>query len=242
MPTAAALVIGNEILSGKVSDANVLVLAQTLRKLGVLLQRVVMVMDDVDTIAKEVWALSTTHDHVFTSGGVGPTHDDLTVEGVAKAFGVGVESSEVMEQLLRAYYGERLQEGHLLMARVPAGSRLVTSKEMPWPAVVKENVWVLPGVPPIFAAKMQSVVAELGAGRPFVSHAVYTNLDEGQLKERLDQVVAAFSDVDVGSYPKWGDSDHRTKLTFDGIDEPRVLAARDAFAASLGAADVLSMD
>ncbi|HEY8090608.1 MAG TPA: molybdopterin-binding protein, partial [Polyangiaceae bacterium] len=111
--TAAVLVIGNEILSGKVEEANVPVLARALRTLGILLQRVVVVMDDVETIVREVRDLSSSHDWLFTSGGVGPTHDDVTIEAVAKAFGVRVVSSPEMEVMLRAHYRERCTEGHL---------------------------------------------------------------------------------------------------------------------------------
>src|SRR4051812_18319742 len=124
MRTAAALIIGNELLSGKTAEANLHVLARELRALGVLLRRVVMVLDDVEVIAREVTELSASHDVVFTSGGVGPTHDDVTMESVARAFDVGVVISPVLERLICGYYGERCTEGHLLMARVPDGARL----------------------------------------------------------------------------------------------------------------------
>src|SRR5215467_4093795 len=113
MRTAAALVIGNEILSGKVEETNLAALARTLRGLGVLLRRAVVVLDDVDTIAREVEELAKTHDWVFTSGGVGPTHDDVTIEAVAKAFRVPVVTNPVMASMIRGHYGERCTEGHL---------------------------------------------------------------------------------------------------------------------------------
>lgn len=242
MRTAAALVIGNELLSGKITDANVVVLARTLRPLGIRFARVVMILDDVDTIAREVRALASSHDVVFTSGGVGPTHDDLTVASIAQAFDVPMEVAPSMEQMLRDYYGERITEGHLLMARVPKGSRLVTSPDMPWPAVVKENVWILPGIPAIFAAKMPLVREELRGDRPFVSRFVSTTLDEGELKPLLDRVVDAFPDVEIGSYPRWNDADYKTKLTFDGLDAQRVTAARDTFAAGLPGGSIVASD
>src|SRR5215468_4953649 len=127
MRTAAALVIGNELLSGKIAEGNLQVLARELRGLGVLLRRAVLILDDVEEIAREVRALGASHDVVFTSGGVGPTHDDLTIEGVARAFGVKVVVSPEIEEMIRRYYGNRVTEGHLLMARVPAGARLVSS-------------------------------------------------------------------------------------------------------------------
>ena len=233
MRKAAALVIGNELLSGKVAEANLFVLARELRQLGVQLRRVVMILDEIDVIAEEVRGLSSSHDVLFTSGGVGPTHDDLTIEGVAKAFGVGLTVSPELDQMIRAAYGDRLTDGHLLMARIPEGARLVTTPDVPWPTVVMRNVWVIPGVPEVFQMKIAHVRSELRGDAPFISLAVHTNLDEGHIKDLLDRVVAAHPDVDIGSYPKWRDPDYKTKLTFDGTDEARVRAARDAFESGL---------
>jgi molybdenum cofactor synthesis domain-containing protein len=242
MRTAAALIIGNELLSGKIADKNLFVLAGTLRSLGVKLERVVMVLDDVEVIAAEVRSLAASHDWVFTSGGVGPTHDDLTIDGVARAFGVRVVMSPEMESMLRGYYGDRLTESHLLMARIPDGARLVASSRSSWPAAVMQNVWVLPGVPEIFQAKQVLIRSELSGGVPFISLAVLTTLDEGQLKPMLDRVVEVHHAVEIGSYPKWSDAEYRTKLTFDGLVEAEVRAARDAFAASLPEGTVVRVE
>ncbi|MEZ4300700.1 MAG: molybdopterin-binding protein [Polyangiaceae bacterium] len=242
MRTAAALVIGNELLTGKIHDQNIVVLARTLRSAGVELRRVVMVLDDLDTIAAEVRSLSASHDTLFTSGGVGPTHDDVTIAAVARAFGVEVVGAPEIEQMLRAYYGDRITEGHLAMAKVPAGARLSRSKGGVWPAIIKENVWVLPGVPQIFAMKMQLVKEELSTGKGWLSLAVYTKLDEGYLKEHLDSVVASHPGVEIGSYPTWDDVPYRTKLTFDGQDEPAVTRARDALLALLPADSIVTLD
>lgn len=233
MRTAAALIIGNELLSGKIAEANLQVLARELRVLGVRLQRVVMVLDDLEVIAREARELSEAHDVVFTSGGVGPTHDDLTIESIARAFGVAVVMSPAIEGMIRTYYGERCTDGHLLMARIPEGARLVSSAAVPWPTVVMRNIWVLPGVPEVFRMKLPHVRAELTGGTPFVSLAVYTTMDEGDIKPLLDRVVADHGAVEIGSYPKWHDPEYRTKLTFDGTDPARVHAARDAFLAGL---------
>ena len=242
MRTAAALIIGNELLSGKIAEGNLVVLARTLRPLGILLRRVVMILDEIDVIAHEVKELAATHDVVFTSGGVGPTHADLTIEGVGRAFGAGVVIAPELDTLLRSYYGERITEGHLLMARVPEGARLVTNGSVQWPTVVMKNVWVLPGVPEIFKMKMALVREDLGSDTPFLTMAVFTDLDEGQIKELLDRVVAAHAGVEIGSYPKWDDPEYKTKLTFDGTDFDRVRAARDEFAAGLPKASVLRIE
>ena len=234
--TAAALVIGDEILSGKVDEANVAVLARALRELGVELLRVVVVKDEIDTIAREVTTLAAAHDWVFTSGGIGPTHDDVTIEAVAKAFGVPVETNPMMEQMLRDHYKERITPGHLRMAQVPSGASLENTEAIRWPTVRMKNTWIMPGIPEVFRMKIPVIVQRLsegGHGPAFVSLAVYTKMDEGDLKPLLDRVVLEFPEVDVGSYPKWSDPTYRTKLTFDGLDEESVLRARDAFVASL---------
>lgn len=231
--TAAALIIGNELLSGKVEEANVHVLAKALRQLGVELRRVVMILDDVDEIAREVTALASTHDWLFTSGGVGPTHDDMTVFGVARAFGVEVEEDPTLAKMLRDHYQERLTEGHLRMALIPRGAALEVSEEVRWPTIRYQNTFLMPGVPEIFRMKLPVCARAIGQGVSFLSRAVYTKMDEGDLKPLLDNVVARFPDVFVGSYPKWHDPTYKTKLTFDGRAEDRVNAARDAFVALL---------
>ncbi|MBI4700380.1 MAG: competence/damage-inducible protein A [Deltaproteobacteria bacterium] len=229
MRTAAALIIGNELLSGKVAEANLLVLARTLCELGIRLDRVVMTRDERAAIAAEVRLLARSYDLLVTSGGVGPTHDDVTTEAVADAFEVALVRSPEMESLLRAYFKDRLVEGHLHMARVPEGARLVASAEQPWPAMVLRNVWILPGVPQIFASRMTLLAAELAGDAAFVSEATCTTLDEGRLKPLLDRVVAGHPAVQIGSYPQWGRSRYRTKVTFDSADAAAVRAAREDF-------------
>ncbi len=237
VPTAAALVIGNEILSGKVQETNSRDLALLLRRLGVRLETILVIPDDRRRIADAVSHLSKSYDWLFTSGGVGPTHDDVTIEAVADAFGVRACLDEGAVRLLRAHYGERCTDGHLRMALVPEGATLETIASVRWPTVRMGNTFVLPGIPEVFRMKLAVVEAVVGRHTPFVSHAVYTNMDEGHLKPLLDAVVAAFPLVDVGSYPTWTDPRFRTKLTFDGQDEAAVSAARGAFVASLPAGE-----
>jgi molybdenum cofactor synthesis domain-containing protein len=240
--TAAVLLIGNELLSGKVQDENLVVLAKTLGQLGIRLRRVITVPDEVDIIAAEVKALSEMHTVVFTSGGVGPTHDDLTVEGVARAFGVAVVESPPMAAMLRGHYRERCNEAHLRMALIPEGAELTSNSEVAWPTIVMHNVWLLPGIPEVFRMKLVHVRERLGGGRPFVSRAVYTKLDEGELKPLLDAVVSAHPDVEVGSYPKWSDPSYRTKLTFDGEETEAVSRAVETFLKLLPAGEPQRLD
>jgi molybdenum cofactor synthesis domain-containing protein len=232
------LVIGDEILSGKVQEANVSVLAVALRGMGVLLRRALVVMDDIDTIAREITDLSRSHDWLFTSGGVGPTHDDVTVEAAAKAFGVRVVSSPAMETMLHAHYKERITPGHLRMALIPEGAALEVTREITWPTIRFQNTWLLPGIPEVFRMKLPVVLAHIGAGRAFVSHAAYVRMDESDLKPSLDRAVAEFPDVAIGSYPKWFDPTYKTKVTFDSRDAARAKSARDAFVSWLDASVV----
>jgi molybdenum cofactor synthesis domain-containing protein len=227
--TAAALLIGNELLSGKIHEANLVELARTLRAVGVSLKRVVMVPDELDVIADEVRVLNAAYDVVFTSGGVGPTHDDITIEAIAKAFGVPAVVDATFESMLRDVYGDRMTDGHRRMALVPLGADLVVHDEVRWPTVRMKNVWVLPGVPEAFRMKLAVVRDHVRGSYRFVTREVYTRMDEPDLKPLLDKVVAAHPDVDVGSYPKWFDARYKTKITFDATDESKLEAAVTEF-------------
>jgi molybdenum cofactor synthesis domain-containing protein len=231
--TAAALIIGNEILSGKIQETNLVELARVLRELGIDLKRVVVVTDEPDTIAQEVAALASTHDLVFTSGGVGPTHDDVTMAGVASAFNVPVVPHPTLEDMLRRHFGDRINDNHLRLALVPRGARLLSKPDSIWPVTVIENVWILPGIPEVFRKKLDIAREHLAGDSPFLSRAVYTLLDEADLAPMLNEVVRKHPGVDVGSYPAWNDKKYRTKLTFDGKDGAAIGRAMDAFLALL---------
>lgn len=229
---AAALVIGNEILTGKVVEANLPLLARTLFELGIRLERVVICRDDEAVIAAELDALRAAHDVVFTSGGVGPTHDDVTVPAVARAFGVPLRRDDVLSRRIRDHFGARTTEGHLRMADVPEGGELLANERVHWPVLAMGNVFVMPGVPEIFARKLEVVRERLGGGAPFLSGAVYTRCDEGDIAALLARLEAEHG-VLVGSYPRFDDSDHSVKVTFDAADASAVDAALDACVASL---------
>jgi molybdenum cofactor synthesis domain-containing protein len=231
--TAAALIIGNEILSGKIADTNTTFMARGLFELGIELRRVVVCPDEVETIAKELSALRDTHDLVFTSGGVGPTHDDVTIEGVAESFGRPVVQSEAVAKMIRHYYGDRANEAHLRMANMPEGAEMIRSSEAPWPTVVIENVFVLPGVPEIFELKFTDLRKRLDDGREFHSQAVFTLSGEGEIASLLEEIAKSFPGVMVGSYVKWKAEDYRTKVTFDGNDPDAVSRAADTLVEAL---------
>jgi molybdenum cofactor synthesis domain-containing protein len=227
--SASALIVGAELLSGKIRDENLYALSGTLRALGIELRRVVFCPDDQETIAEEIRALSGKFDVVFTSGGVGPTHDDVTIEGIAKALDVPVVVSPELRELLTKVYGEKTNEAHLQMARVPQGSELAEGSDIRWPTIVAKNIWIMPGVPELFRMKLAIIRTHLRGPEPFFSKEIYVSLDETELKDELDHVVAAHPEVEIGSYPKWFDPRYKTRLTFDGrTEEEATLAAADA--------------
>jgi molybdopterin-biosynthesis enzyme MoeA-like protein len=225
--SAAFLAIGNELLGGKVAEANLFPLAKTLRGLGIELRTAEILLDDVPTLARAVERLAKAHGVLITSGGVGPTHDDVTMEAVAAAFGRKVVRSPELVELVRRTFGAKLTDAHLRFADVPEGALLRYAPDIAWPTPVLENVWILPGVPEVFRMKLATLRAWLLGPRPFVTRALVLNQDEVELKDALDGVVAAHPTVSVGSYPALFNPRYRTRVTFDGTSEAAVSAALD---------------
>lgn len=236
--TAAVLVIGEEILSGKTTDQNAALLVKELRALGVALRRIVVLGDVRHEIATALRELSATHDLVFTSGGVGPTHDDVTMAAVAEAFGMRLVRHPELEQKMRAFYGDRLEERALRMADVPEGVVLLDSDHLSWPVPVVGNVHVLPGVPEIFRRKFMAIRARF-ADEPFHLREVFVDADESTIAGRLDEVVAAFPGVFLGSYPRFYFPQQvprwRVKLTLEAKSAGDVERATAQLIALLGA-------
>jgi len=227
MTTAAAIIIGDEILSAKVRDSNTPLLVDLLAELGVELGRISVIGDDCETIAAEVASCSNKYDVVITSGGVGPTHDDCTIKGVAGAFSVGVVVHPELEAMIRAYWGPRFTESALRMAEMPEGSRLLYSDDGLLPLVVFGNVYLFPGVPRLFAAKLPSLRGEL-TGTTKVLHSVFLNSDESRVAPLLGQVAEEHPEVKVGSYPRFGEAvDHRLWISLEAVDGAKVSAATD---------------
>lgn len=239
---AAFLVIGNEILTGKVVEENVPFLAKELFALGITLARIVVCEDDEGVIASDVRALRASHDVVFTSGGVGPTHDDVTIPAVARAFDRALVRDATLEQRIRDHFGARTTDGHLRMAEMPEGGELVRSEQMSWPVLRVENVWVLPGVPQIFRMKFDLVRDRLARAEPFQTRAVFTSCDEGEIAALLAGVEARFAGIRIGSYPKLGDPEYTVKVTVDGRDAAQVDRALEALLGALAGDRVVRVE
>ncbi|MFK8000039.1 MAG: competence/damage-inducible protein A [Polyangiales bacterium] len=235
--TAAMLVIGNEVLTGKVEEANIAVAAKMFFELGISMRRIVVCVDDVAVIAEDVRKLADSHDIVITSGGIGPTHDDVTYAGIAEAFGRNVVRSEELEAMLRKHNEEKgyaVTDAHLRMADIIEGCRFLRTPDMRWPTLVVENVYVLPGVPEIFRMKIPLIRAELDEGQRLHSFPVFTRQREGEIAALLEELEGRFEGVQVGSYLSWDSELYSVKVTFDGLDEAAAKAASDEFVAAIG--------
>ena len=215
--TAGIILIGNEILSGKITDANAAYLCRELRELGVEVQRITVIQDDVALIAEEVATFSKAFDLVFTSGGVGPTHDDVTIEGVARAMGVPVVRHPELVALLERYYRDTLTEAALRMAEIPQGAELITDNGLRFPNIAMRNVYVLPGVPEIFRRKFDAM-RERFRDAPIHLKNVFVRIGEGRLAEYLNALLGDFPLLLVGSYPELSNPEYQVKVTLESRD------------------------
>ena len=222
--TAGIVIIGNEILSGKVTDTNSPFMARELRKLGVTLLRIVTIPDDVDLMGARVRVVGARSEIFYTSGGVGPTHDDVTMEGVAGAFGRKVIRHPELDRRLREYLGANANEARMRMADTPDGAELIHDQRLGFPTIKCENVYVLTGIPEILEQKF-AALADRFTASPYHLRVVFTRDGEGAIAEHLNATVAKYPELLLGSYPKLGDPEYAVKLTLESKDRAYVEAA-----------------
>lgn len=211
---AAAIVIGDEILSGKIRDSNGPFLVETFRAAGIRVGRILTVSDDVAEIAWAVACCRGRFAPIVTSGGIGPTHDDLTVEGVARALGKSVVIHPELESRLRGHYGDSMPEEALRMARVPEGAELLVTSESWFPVIAIEEIFLLPGIPRLFEMHLEAI-ARRYRGAPFHLRCVYLSVGETTIATILDRIAHDHPAVSLGSYPRMGDGEYRVRLTLE---------------------------
>jgi molybdenum cofactor synthesis domain-containing protein len=236
MPTAGIVIIGDEILSGKFVEENATFLIGELRVLGVDLRRVAIVPDDMDDIATSVTEASGRYDHVFTSGGVGPTHDDITMAAIARGFGTTVMRHPDLEERVRGYWKDQLADANLRLAEVPSGAELVYGSDAEakiWPVVCYRNVYILPGVPTLFRRKFVEI-RDRFRSEPVTAARLYLDIEEGELAPELHAIVAAHPSVRVGSYPRFAEREFRVMVTLEGPLPEAVSAAYETLTTRLG--------
>lgn len=220
MSTAGIVIIGNEILTGKVQDENTPWLLRELRRQGVDVPRVHVIADLVAEIARDVREFSRAYDYVLTSGGVGPTHDDVTMDGVAAAFDVPLEQNVEMTGMLNAALRGREPNASMIkMCMLPVGATLIATKDLWFPLVQVRNVYVFPGIPRLLQAKFDSA-REMFRGEPVFLRRVYVSLIESDIAHDLNELLVEFSELMLGSYPRTAaDADYMTMLTLESRDE-----------------------
>lgn len=231
-PTAAMLVIGDEILSGRTQDSNTHHLAVALSSAGIDLVEARVVRDDGDAIAAAVQVLSAEYDHVFTSGGIGPTHDDITADSVARAMNRSIGIRADARAILAEHYkksGVEMNEARLRMARIPDSATLIDNPVSAAPGFTVENVHVLAGVPSIFKAMVASILPTLNGGAPLMSRALDVYRGEGDVAAPLAELASRYPQLTFGSYPFQRKGVHGTNLLARGQD----VAALDAALAEM---------
>ena len=236
-PTAAMLVIGDEILSGRTRDSNMHYLAGELTRHGIRMMEVRVVADDQPAIIAAVNALRAGYDHVFTSGGIGPTHDDITAEAIAAAFGVGISQRADALALLAAHYeraGLEFNAARRQMARIPDGATLIDNPVSTAPGFTIGTVHVMAGGPNIFQAMVASVMPTLTGGEPLLSQSLRVNRGEGEVAGPFGALAAEYPDLSMGSYPFIQNGAHGTNLVIRGTDAAQIDAAMTRLAALCG--------
>lgn len=236
--SAGVVIIGNEVLSGKVEEQNAAFFITRLRELGVRLREMAFIEDDHAAIGATVRRMSERYDVVCTTGGIGPTHDDITIDAVAAGFGVPVVESPELVRAIAATLGPQMHSGHRRMARVPEGAiPLPTSGRVAWPLIRFANVWLFPGIPWLVRARFDDLARLLGAGPTTWLGALTLAAQEADICEALDALVARHPAAEIGSYPTWNAGHWTVRLTVEGTSEPSIHAAWDdlraTFAASL---------
>ncbi len=219
------LVIGDEILSGRTRDSNLHYLAKALTGHGINLREARVIADDPDAIVNAVRELSATYTHVFTSGGIGPTHDDITADNVARALGAPIGVRDDARALLEAHYartGQKLNEARLRMARIPDGAELIDNPISIAPGFSLKNVHVMAGVPAIFEAMLQGLLPRLTGGAPVLSQSLTVMRPEGDVAAPLRDLAARYPDLSMGSYPFQREGAFGTQLVIRGSDAARL--------------------
>ncbi len=239
--TAGIIIIGDEILSGKVQDLNSQFMVKELRMHGIDLRRISVIPDDIHEIANEVIKFSKRFDYVFTSGGIGPTHDDVTIEGVAKAFNVKLILNDSIKKFLNERYGKKITPEKLKMAEIPEGAELMTDNAIAFPIIIFKNIYILPGIPE-FLEKKFVVLEKMFHEEPIFLKKVFVREYEPDIAPRLNVIVKDHKDVKIGSYPVIGNKDYFVMITLESLDEKKLSAALDELLQKIPKKKVLKVE
>ncbi len=235
---AALVIIGNEILSGRTQDANLAYLAKWLNQQGIRLAEVRVVADETSEIVEAVNACRARYDYVFTTGGIGPTHDDITVDAIAAAFDVPVVLHPKAEAILRDYYQDRITDARLRMARVPQGASLIENEVSKAPGIKIENVHILAGIPSVMRGMLAALDGKLAGGKPVISRTISAYVAESIVAQLLIDVEAKYDGILIGSYPVWRGSRVGANFVVSSTDAAAVDTAIAEIDTGLRALDI----
>jgi len=217
LKTAGIIIIGNEILSGKVKDLNSSYLCKELRVLGVEVRQIITIPDICEIIGQTVVDFSGRYTWVFTSGGIGPTHDDITVASIADGFGVDLFESPRIMEIIKRYHGKNMTDAHKRMAMIPKGSELIETLEKRAPQLQFKNIFIFPGIPEYLKSRFSNI-KEIFRTTPIVLKEIYLNADEGKIADMLDLTLEVYPKLMLGSYPRVSGVDYKVKLTLECRD------------------------
>jgi FAD synthetase len=221
--TAGIIIIGDEILSGKIHDHNSFFMAKELWSHGIYVRRICIIPDSIDEIAKEVKSFSDNFDYVFTSGGIGPTHDDVSIEGISKAFKVKTIISSTLRKILEQRHSTLTPE-QLKMAEIPEGAELVNDGTLAFPLIKFKNIFIFPGIPE-FLKKKFSVIVNLFNEPLILMKKVYVNESESTIASILNEILIHLTDVKIGSYPVLDNIDYRVMVTLESLNKDNLASA-----------------
>jgi FAD synthetase len=230
--TAGIIIIGNEVLSGKTHDINSYFFCTELRQLGVEVQKISTIQDIIELIGQEVARFAKQFDFVFTSGGVGPTHDDVTIDGIAHGFGLKVVRHPDIEKRMVNRLGADVNEARLRMANVPEGAELLATEALFAPIIKIRNVYIFPGIPKILQERFHAI-KESFRDAPYYLKNVYVKYGEGIIAAPMNDLVGKFPDLMLGSYPVLDVPEYKVKVTFESKDAQYLEQALQSFLAAL---------
>ncbi|MBF0540113.1 MAG: competence/damage-inducible protein A [Nitrospirae bacterium] len=215
--TCGIIIIGDEILSGKVRESNAYYITQNCRNYGIDVKRILIISDIIDEIGAAVKDFSQRFDYVFTSGGIGPTHDDVTIAGISSAFNVKPVINELLKDVITQKMGDRTTPEALKMAEIPEGAILITDETLTFPLIQFKNIYIFPGVPDYMRMKFD-VLKKTFSGPPFILKKVFVNQFESEFASILNEVVSRHKQIKIGSYPTINNEEYRVMLTLESID------------------------
>ncbi|HIJ59977.1 MAG TPA: competence/damage-inducible protein A [Nitrospirae bacterium] len=217
--TSGIIIIGDEILSGMVKDTNSAFIIENLRDTGVEIKRILTIGDDIDEIAHEIRVFADRYDLVFTSGGIGPTHDDVTIEAISKGFGVETVKHNTLIEHLRKIIGKEPSEIQQRMSLIPKGAEVIADKDIALPLIIFRNIYILPGIPKCLQRKILIIKKILGQGLSATVKRVYVNDFESVIAPILNNLVSNNKHIKIGSYPTMDKSDYKVMVSFTGYDK-----------------------